>query len=101
MVTFKDKRMNSQTQRCSAGITVSKGSMRVGDVIESFLNREAESKLGVSGGTGANLGNANKSFRCEAEKSVYKACMGLRVAQRRTEILVKLCNSIKVIHDTF
>ena len=90
MATFKGKRMNSQTQRCSAGITVSKGRMRVGDVIESFLNREAESKLGVSGGSGANLGNANKSFRCEAEKSVYKACMGLRVAQRRTEILVKL-----------
>ena len=95
MATFKGKRTNSQTQRCSAGITVSKGRMRVGDVIESFLNREAESKLGVSGGTGADLGNANKSFRCEAEKSVYKACMGLRVAQRRTEILVTFSNSIK------
>lgn len=89
MVTFKGKWTNSQTQRCSAGITVSKGRMRVGDVIESFLNREAESKLGVSGGTSTDLGNANKSFRCEVEKSMYKACMELRVAHRRTELLLK------------
>lgn len=54
--------------------------MRFGGTIESFVNSEAESKLGLTGGAEANLGNTNNPLGSEAEKFVYKNCMQLQVA---------------------
>ena len=48
MATLEVREENLQKKRCSADYIANKGSKRVDRVIESFLNREAESKLGFS-----------------------------------------------------
>ena len=48
MATLEVREENLQKKWCSADYIANKGSKRVGRVIESFLNRKAESKLGFS-----------------------------------------------------
>lgn len=48
MVTLEVREENLQKKRRSADYIANKGSKRVDRAIESFLNREAESKLGFS-----------------------------------------------------
>ena len=68
------QRMDNPKPRCCTDFNASKGSKRVGDVIESLVNSLAESKLDFSGGAGSKPWKYHKSFRGEAKKFVYNTC---------------------------
>ena len=79
MATLEVREENLQKKWCSADYIANKGSKRVDRVIESFLNREAESKLGFSWWLYQTLEKPISRLAVKAQKCVYNTCVQLWV----------------------